>query len=72
MRNLGRQIERMIGTPRTQRSIGMNSCVIGAVGPLLENMNRNVLIISIIRIGSLENFSKPGPFSPEEKPPNCS
>ena len=41
----------------------MHSCVIGALGPLFSlRMNRNVLDISIIRIGSQKTFFKSGPF----------
>ena len=50
----------------------MLSRVIGALGPLLIEMNRNALNISIFRIGPLEDLFKSGPFPACEKPPNCS
>ena len=64
----------MIGTLElNQKRIGMHSCVIGALGPLLiKKMNRIVLNISIIRICSPKLFCKSGPFSPYKRPPNCS
>ena len=66
-------MKRMIGAPGTHlKKIGMHSCVIGALGPVLNKMNRNVLNTNLIKIGSPTDLFKSGPFSPYEKPPNCS
>ena len=47
-----------------KKGIGMHSCVIEALGPLLtyKKRNRNVLNIPVIRIGSPKMFFKSSPF----------
>ena len=74
MRNEGRQIKRVIGTLGIQINKNMNAFLRhwGSWTSINLKMNRNILNISIIRIGSPKIVFKSGPFSPYKKPPSCS
>ena len=74
IRNGGRPKKSMIGGPGTQFKKNRNAFLRhwGSWTSINQRMNRNLLNMSVIRLGPPENFSKYGPLSPYEKPPNCS
>ena len=69
IRNGGRQIEKMIGAPGTRLKMMRNAFLRhwGSWTSINEKMNRNVVKVSIIRMGSPRRFFKSGPFFPHAK-----